>query len=230
MHSTSNKLLLLLALLLCLAGRGFAATALGSITITGAEQSSGGTWDTGTVTATINGVSVSFAYGQFSTPASIASALGALISQKCGSQVYAKANGATLTLYQKGSNSISSASITSTSSNPSLFSGNSFLVGGGGSWSSPQIALSLSEGPPGMGFIITGTGIGNASNTVVFLGTTQLTPIIWGTPSGISCTQGQSCITVQVPPGAVSGSVTVKVNGYPSNSVSFTADTPYQCN
>src|SRR5882672_3462523 len=109
MFSMSNKMIPLLAVLICLSGRGFAATAFGSISITGTERSSGSTWDTGTVTATVNGVSVSYTYGQYSTPASIASALGALISQKCSMPVYAHAVGNTLTFYQKGSNTVASA-------------------------------------------------------------------------------------------------------------------------
>lgn len=163
-----RKIAALFVVLLGLACRPAPAqTSVGSVTITGAEQSSGGTWDSGAVTATINGVSVSFAYGQFSTPAAIASALGALISQNCNMPVYAKASGATLTFYQKASNTITSANITGASNNPSLFPSGSFLVAGGGIWSIPQIVgLSFSEGPPGMGFVITGTGF--TANTQVF--------------------------------------------------------------
>jgi hypothetical protein len=223
MHRTSNKLLLLLALLLCLAGRGFAATALGSITITGAEQSSGGTWDSGTVTATINGVSVSFAYGQYTTPSAIASALGALISQKCSMPVYAKANGATLTLYQKGSNTISSASITSASTNPSLFSSSSFGINGGsGGWSSPQItSLSLSEGPPSMGLVIYGNNFAILSATVT-IGGLPATVV----PGSMTSTS----VTVQVPPGLAPGNAVIQVsNGFPSNTWNFKVDTAIAC-
>jgi len=215
----SRNLILLLAVLLCLSGSGFAATALGSITIAGAEQSSGGTWDTGTVTATINGVSVSYTYGQYSTQASIASALGALISQKCSMPVYAHAVGNTLTLYQKGSNTISSASITSASNNPSLFSSNSFLVNAGGTWSFPVITgLSLPEGPAGMGFTITGTGF--TANSQVTIG--GVTATIIGVPTSTN-------ITVQVPSGVTIGNVEVIVNGWLSPTWPFTVDTP-QCN
>lgn len=214
----SHRTILLLVVLLCMASRGFAATALGSITITGTERSSGSTWDTGTVTATINGVSVSFAYGQFSTPAGIASALGALISQKCGSQVYAKANGATVTFYQKGSNAITSASITSVSNNPSLFPVISFPVAGGGSWSIPQITgLSLPEGPPGMGFIITGTGF--ATNAQVTVG---------GVPATIVGTPTSTQIIAQVPDVSIGG-VAVIVNGWIATAT-FQVDTPFPCN
>jgi hypothetical protein len=124
-------LLVLLAVLVGPACRRLAAQSpVGSITITGGEQSSGGVLDAGTVTATVNGYSVSATYGPFSTPASIASALGALISQSCSSPVYAKASGATLNFYAKGSNVINSASITGASSDPSLFADGSFLENG----------------------------------------------------------------------------------------------------
>jgi len=218
-----REICLLFVVVLGMAGRGFASTALGSITITGAERSSGSTWDTGTVTATINGVSVSFAYGQFSTPAAIASALGALISQKCSMPVYARAVGNTLTFYQKGSNAITSANITSVSNNPSLFPGNSFQVGGLGSWSPAQIvSLSLTEGPPGMGFVITGSGFGDVQGTVT-IGNIQATIVSWSDNS----------IAVRVPPGAVTGEVVVMPNQilFPSlGGLSFRVDTQFQCN
>ena len=225
---TRRQIILLLAVLLCLIGRGFAATAIGSITITGTEQFSGSTWDTGTVTATINGVSVSFAYGQFSNPAAIASALGALISQKCGSQVYAKANGTTLTLYQKGSNTVSSASVTSTSSNPSLFPNSSFLIAGGGSWSPPEIAsLSMTEGPPGMGVIITGANFGSAQGTVI-IGGVAATIVSWS-PDGTQ-------IIVQVPSLAASSTpyaVVVETStwwAFNTGTTTFQVDNAFGCN
>lgn len=155
MFSKSTKMFLLFTALLCFAGRGFAAsTVLGSVTIGGGEQSSGSTYDTGTVTATINGVSVSFTYGQFSTPAGVASALGALISNNCNMPVYAHVVGTTLTFYQKGSNTISSMSISSVSNNPSLFPSTSFQVNGGSTWSpppqdTPTVSVTVVEAPYG---------------------------------------------------------------------------------
>jgi hypothetical protein len=217
-----RKIFLLLVVVLCVVGRGVASTALGSITITGTEQSSGSIWDTGTVTATINGVSVSHTYGQFSTAASIASALGALISQKCGMQVYAKANGATLTLYQKGTNVVSTANITSTSSNPSQFPTISFGVNGGISFSAPQITgLSLSQGPVLMGLVITGTNFAVLSPTVT-IGGVQATIV--------SGTQTSTSVTVQIPSGLSPGPVNVVVsNGFPSAPSTFTVVNPFGC-
>ena len=217
---THRKMTLLLTLLLGLACWPLPAqTSLGSITVTGNEQSSGGTWDTGTVTVTINGVSVYFTYGQFSSPAAIASALGAQISQNCNMPVYAKASGATLTLYKKGTNTVTSASITSVSNNPLLFPSNSFLVGGGATWAAPQITgLSLSEGPPSMGFQINGTGFGFTPASVTIGGATA-TIVSWSPTS----------IVVQVPNGATTGNVVVSVSGFAS-SWPFTVVAPFGCN
>lgn len=191
MSRKPRNIILLLSVLACLVSRGFAATALGSITIGGGEQVSGNTYDTGTVTATINGVSVSFAYGQFTTPAGVASALGALISNNCNMPVYAQANGTSLTFYKKGSNTVTSASITSVSNNPSLFPTISFLVNGSASWGPPIIeSMSSTEGPVGMGFVIYGTNFGSAPS-IVWIGNIAATIVSW------SPTQ----ITVQVPNG-----------------------------
>jgi hypothetical protein len=221
----SSKLLLLAAFALALAGRGFAQTALGSITITGAEQSSGSTWDTGTVTATINGVSVSFAYGRYTTPTGVASALGALISKNCNMPVYAKATGNTLTFYQKGSNTITSASITSVSN---VFPTNSFLVAGGGTWSLPQIdSLSFTEGPPGMGVTITGADFGPTQGSVTIGGETA-TIVSWSSDG--------TSIIVQVPDSLAPSSFAYTLVVSPSSStfeatgVFFQVDPPFGCN
>jgi hypothetical protein len=177
-------------------------------------------WDTGTVTATLNGVPISISYGQYSNPAAVASALAATISQTCNMPVYAQATGATINFYTKGSNVLSSATISSISSNPSLFSSNSFQVAGGGTWSIPQIAsLSLPEGPPGMGFVITGTG---------FTANAQVT--VGGVPATIIGTPTSTQITAQVPYGVTLGNVVVIVNGWLSPAYSFTVDDPFQCN
>lgn len=134
------KIFLLLAFLPSLAEGGFAATFLGSVTITGVERSSAGVWDAGTVTATFNGLSVSVGYGQYSTAASIASGLAAMISNSCSFPVYAQATGAVINFYQKGTNQLTSATISSASRNG--FLGSSFPLSGtgsGGGFCSPLI-------------------------------------------------------------------------------------------
>jgi len=95
---------MMLAVVLGLGSRGFAAPN-GSVTITGAEQSSAGVWDAGTTTATINSISVSVSYGQYSTPASVASALAAKISENCNMPVFAHAVDAVINFYAKNSRS-----------------------------------------------------------------------------------------------------------------------------
>lgn len=214
-----RTIFLLLAVLLCLVNRGLAATALGSISIGGVEQSSGSTWDTGTVTATINGVSVSFAYGQFSTPAGVASALGALISQKCSMSVYAHAVGTTLTFYQKGTNSISSMSIASTSN---VFPSSSFLINGGSTWSPPLPTISsacvqqstgacLTSGVYGAVVTINGNNFG-ATGTVTLNGVSLPLLTGWGGWSNTT-------IYVYIPNGASSGAIKVtNSSGYSAYS------------
>jgi len=191
----ARKCSLALALMLILTARGLAATLLGSITISGTEQSSGSTWDTGTVTATINGVTVSYTYGQFTTPQAVASALGALISNSCNMPVHAQANGASLNFYQKGTNTITSASLASASSNPSLFPSNSFLLSGLPNISPPVIgSVSLPEGPPSMGFVITGAYFGSAPGSVT-VGGQPATIVSWSSGSIIAQVPGNMAPT-----------------------------------
>jgi len=225
LHS-ARRLFLALAVLFGFAAQGATQTLLGSIAITGTEQSSGSTWDSGTVTATINGVTVSYAYGQFSTPQAVASALGALISNSCNMPVYAQANGATLNFYQKGSNTITSASINSVSSNSSLFPTNSFLVAGGSNWSPPGItAQSFTEGPPQMGFTINGENFGTGGTITIGGEAATVVPGTWTSDS----------ITVQVPNSLAPSSFPYILIVAPSNSTFeasdiFTVDPPFGCN
>jgi hypothetical protein len=218
MSRTFRNLILLLAVVLGLSGSTFASP-IESITITGGERSSGGVWDTGTVTVTVNGVSVSVAYGQYSTPASIASSLGATISQKCSFPVYAHAVGAVLNFYKKGTNVISSATLTSTSSNSAVFSGASFLIdGSSGGVTVPTISLSSSSGTPGSSLTISavsGTSFGaTQGSSTVSLGGTTVAPSSWSASS----------IVVAVPSTLVASlnPVSVTIGGLASFAVPFT--------
>jgi hypothetical protein len=217
MSRTSRNLILLLAVVLGLCGRAFASP-IESMTITGGERSSGDVWDTGTVTVTVNGVSVSVSYGQYSTPAGIASALGATISQKCSFPVYAHAVGAVLNFYAKGTNVISSATLSSTSSNSAVFSGASFLIDGSSSGVTvPTISLSASSGTPGSSLTISavsGTNFGEAQgSSTVSLGGITVAPSSWSASS----------IVVAVPSTLVAGlyPVSVSVNNLTSFAVPF---------
>jgi IPT/TIG domain len=202
-------------------------TPVGSITIGGSEGYSGGVWDTGVTTATINGVSVHVAYGQYSTPASIAAAMGGLISSNCNFPVFAHAVGTVVLFYPKAGQSVTSSSFTSVSNDPSAFSSPSFAFqqGPNGPFANaPVIAppLSLSQGPAGMGFTINGANFGPndaAPNTYVELNGTIMNTISWSNTS----------IIVQVPTGATTGNVVVTVGGVPSQGVPFTVVPPFGC-
>ena len=182
MWRTSRNLIMLLAVVLGLGSRGFASPN-GSVTITGAEQSSAGVWDAGTTTATINSISVSVSYGQYSTPAFVASALAAKISENCNMPVFAHAVGAVINFYAKSSSVSSSATISSTSSNPSLFPSSSFGVNGSGSatWYSTATVLTSSVNPSVystsvvLSATVTSSGGSAPTGTVIFYdGSTQL--------------------------------------------------------
>lgn len=226
MYRKSYNVTLLFVLLLGVMTPMFASVA-GSITIAGAEQSSATVWDTGSVTATINGFSATATYGQYSTPASLASALAAVISQNCNFPVYAQASGSVINFYAKGTNVVSSATFSSTSNNPTLFPEKSFPVGDTSGAMSNLLsvtALSLIQGPPQMGFVITGIGFGandNPADTYVTLNGQELTTTSWSNNS----------ITVQVPPGTTlgEGNVVVTVSGIASNGKAFTVTTPFGC-
>lgn len=222
-----QKYVVLLAASLAIGPSVYAApTQIGSLTISGVEQqSSTGAWDTGTVTATINGVSVSVKYGQYSSSASVASALAATISQNCNSQVYARATGGVINFYKKGTYAITSARVTSTSDNPSAFSNQSFLVDGLGDILPPQITgLSLTEGPPLVGLVITGVNFGSGGTVTIGGVAALVVPNTWTSTS----------ITVQIPANLTPGTVAdVVVSTWITNlgqSYTFNIDSPFDCN
>jgi len=69
-----------------------------TVTVTGAEQqASSGTFDSGTVTVTVNGYTETLPYGRFSTNAAVASGVAARFSQDCNSPVIAHASGTAIT-------------------------------------------------------------------------------------------------------------------------------------
>jgi hypothetical protein len=225
MSCKPRKLILLLMVLVAWGSHAY-ASAIGSLTVSGNEQqSSTGTWDTGVVTATINGQSVSFHYGQFSSPEAIASAMGALISQNCNMPVYAKASGAVLSFYKKGTNTINSITISSSSDNSTIFPSPSFQVNGAGGLLPPEITgLSLSEGPSSVGIIITGNNFGYTGTVTIGGVPATVVPGTW-TPNSI---------TVQVPTGIAAYTVAdVVVTTWVMNvgqSFTFTVDPPFGCN
>src|SRR5689334_15707655 len=79
----------ILSVLLGLSSYAVAGTT-GTATISGSEQVTGGIWDFGTVTVTVNNYSESVPYGQYSTPDSLASAVAAKFSNDCNGPANAR--------------------------------------------------------------------------------------------------------------------------------------------
>jgi hypothetical protein len=91
-------------------------------------------------------------------------------------------------------------------------------------------SLSLSHGPAQMGFVITGTNLGSSQGaSKVTLNGAPITVVSWSAPTGVTCTSGYSCVTVQVPTGATSGNVVVTVSNKPSNPSNFTVSSAFGC-
>jgi RHS repeat-associated protein len=167
MSRTSRNLILLLTVVLGLGGRAFAADA--SITISGAETQPSGVWDTGSITISFgdsagNSYSEIVAYGQYSTPASIASAFGAKFSNDYfpSGLLCAHAVGSVIYFHLKGTDTFGLLSIT----NPSV----SFSFNPTG-WPLPQ-AITFNALPSSVVFgstplELSATG-GGSGNPVIF--------------------------------------------------------------
>lgn len=192
------------------------ASVTGTLALVGSEQvSAGGVWDTGTVTITVGTLNGSYSktvsYGQFSTPASIASALAAAFSQDCNSPAYAHAAGAQITFQMRAlSATLSSLQLTNTFN--SAFAGPSFSdgVAGGVINLAGQpliIRLLMTNGNAGTPITLTGLNFGT-SGSVTFNGVPS-TATSWSPTS----------IVVPIPPGATSGPVVVTTSGLASNGV-----------
>jgi RHS repeat-associated protein len=120
-----------------------ATAATGTITISGSDQSvqincehdlCKTLWDSGTVSVTVNGFTVSTSYGQTSTASGIASALGSGLNAS-NSPVTASVSGATISLKTKqtGASTNYSMSGSSSTSDPTYFKSPSFSVSLSGS-------------------------------------------------------------------------------------------------
>jgi RHS repeat-associated protein len=188
----------------------FSSSASGPALVGGANASP--TYDTGTVSVTINGTTVQSSYDSSSTAASIA---GDLQSKLPSSLVTASSAGTTvnMTTVQTGSAANYSLSGSSSTSQPGTFSSPSFsislsgsaLTGGTDAVTGPSItSLSPISGPVGTSVTITGSGFGSTqgTSTVTFSGVTA-TVSSWSDTS----------IAVTVPNGASTGNVVVTVSG-----------------
>lgn len=126
MSRTFRNLILLLAAVLGLGARAF-ASATATITVGGGEtQLSSGAWDSGNITISFSDstgrtYSETVTYGQFSTPASIASAFGAMFSNSyVPVGLCAHATGNSVLFYLKGTSTFGWPSITDPSSSFSI--------------------------------------------------------------------------------------------------------------
>jgi hypothetical protein len=107
--------MLFLLVLLCFCGRSY-ASATGSVNITGAEQSTAGIWDFGTVTVSINNYTEVVPYGQFSTPDSIAAGIAAKFSSDCNGPANARSSpGGVINIRMRGSAALTQLSVTASS-------------------------------------------------------------------------------------------------------------------
>jgi RHS repeat-associated protein len=113
-------------------GSGTGTDASGVVGIYGSEQLTSlccpGVWDTGTVWITVNNFTKSAAYGQNSTPSSIATALASAFNADNNSPVTTSVNGIYVTLTSKttGTSSDYPVSVGSNTSYPAYVSGPSF--------------------------------------------------------------------------------------------------------
>lgn len=111
--SAWSRLFLLPVVVLFFAGQALASSTA-TITVGGGEQQVNGAWDQGTITVSFNGYVESVSYGEFSSPASVASALAGMFSRHYAADgLSAKANcppnGAQIIFTLQGSTSFGSA-------------------------------------------------------------------------------------------------------------------------
>lgn len=87
----------------CLNLSVLAQTNNNTMVVSGVEQLSSGIYDSGSVTATVNGYSEVFPYAQYSTASSIAAGIAAKFSLDCNSPVIAHASGASISFQPRTS-------------------------------------------------------------------------------------------------------------------------------
>ncbi len=112
-----------------------------TITVTGSEQSSGSTYDTGTIAMTINGYAKTLSYGvgQYSVPASVASYVAAHISEDTSETVWAQASGSVITLVPRIPGS--PVNITTAAETPTSGISTSFTFSSGSTTASPALVV-----------------------------------------------------------------------------------------
>ncbi|MBT9332955.1 IPT/TIG domain-containing protein [Paracidobacterium acidisoli] len=194
------------------------ASTTATITVGGSEQQINGAWDQGSLNLAFNGFVETIGYGEFSSPASIASAIaGKFSNDYAASGLCAHAVGSTITFQLQGSATFGQLTTSQPTSSFELFGASGWT--GVGSSNLFITGLSLFQGPVQMGLVITGTNFGSSASSVTLNGV-EMPLVSWGANS----------ITAQVPAGATSGNIVVTVNGTGSNGIPFTVTGAFGCN
>ena len=211
MSQKLGVLILLFGGVLGVCGSALASTTA-TITVNGSEVSG----DTSTITVAFNGFTESVRYGQYSTQASVASALAGMFARDyvqagLSAQVLCGGSQSVVTFALQGAGTFGTLGVTGST--------NSFQLTSSGFTSQSQAetptisSLSPTSGVVGASVNITGTNFGASQGTSVvsFNGTTA-------TVSSWSATS----ISVIVPSAATTGNVVATVNGVASNGMAFT--------
>jgi hypothetical protein len=218
-----NTVMALLLLLTCSGGHLLAQTVSATATLT--VNSPNGVVDTGNITVDFNGFLETVNYGQYSSTASLAAALGAMFTRDYNTfGLYAKAyapntgiNVVTFQLTSSYSSSFGALTITGPSTS-FTFSSTGFAASSSSS-SAPVISgLEPITGPIGTAVTITGTNFGSTPGTLSFN----------GRPASVASWSNTSITTI-VPSGATTGPVTVTISIGNSNGALFNVPVTNNC-
>jgi hypothetical protein len=205
--------------------RAATVSATATLTVTGGETQPGGVWDSGDLTVEFNGYVESVRYGQYSSPASLASALAAMLVRdyhQYGLWAKAGANGPTvdptvISLQLTNGDSFGAISFigptTSFNFSDTNFSGTVPVAGTPDQTNTSPLITGVS---PNIGIagttsvILTGQNFGSNPGTITFNGGAA-SVTFWG----------NTTITVIAPYGARTGPVVVTAGGVNSNGVLF---------
>lgn len=187
-------------------GSGTSTASVGSVTVGGAEQSVGSTYDSGIVWVTVGGFEASAGYGQNSSSGSLASALAAVLNSNTASPVSAAVSGSTINLASK---------LTGANTNYSVSAG--AITGQPGTFSSPSFNASAIAG------VLTG-GSGSDSGATAASGSATIN----GTEQILAATLSQGTVTISEPAQnpVGSGTATIVVNGFTATFSDYGAATP----
>jgi IPT/TIG domain len=197
-----------------------------SATATLTVNSPNGVVDTGNITVDFNGFLETVNYGQYSSPASLAAALGAMFTRDYNSEfgLYAKAyapgmglNVVTFQLTNAYSSSFGPLTITGPSTS-FTFSSSGFASSSSSSPAPVITGLEPITGPIGTAVTITGTNFGSTPGTLSFNG--RLASV---------ASWSNTAITTTVPSGASTGPVMVTISIGNSNGALFNVPVATGC-